>query len=82
MSITIQNPLAEEPAKPLGDVNAVATLCDCSPRHVYRLADRGAMPRPIRIGGLVRWRLRTGNPETGILDWLEAGAPSCRGGSR
>ena len=70
MSGTVQKPPAEVPARPLGDVNAVAELCGCSPRHVYRLSDRAAMPRPIRIGALVRWRLRSGNAMTGVLDWL------------
>ena len=38
------------------DVRAVAQLLDCSPRHVYRLADTGRMPAPVHIGALVRWR--------------------------
>jgi excisionase family DNA binding protein len=38
------------------DVRAVAELLNCSARHVYRLADAGRMPRPVRLGGLVRWR--------------------------
>ena len=28
----------------LGDVRAVAEKLDCSPRHVYRMADAGRMP--------------------------------------
>jgi predicted DNA-binding transcriptional regulator AlpA len=48
--------LPVDPAPPaaLLDVRAVATLLDCSPRHVYRLADAGRMPAPVRIGALVR----------------------------
>lgn len=38
------------------DVKAVAQLLDCSPRHVWRLADAGKMPEPVRVGALVRWR--------------------------
>ena len=41
----------------LGDVKAVAQTLDCSPRHVYRLADAGRMPAPLRLGSLVRWDL-------------------------
>ena len=37
------------------DVQAVAALLDCSPRHVYRLADAGRMPPPVRIGALRSW---------------------------
>lgn len=37
-------------------VRQVATLLGCSARHVYRLSDRNAMPRPIKLGDvLVRW---------------------------
>ena len=37
------------------DVHAVAQLLSCSTRHVYRLADSGQMPRPRKLGALVRW---------------------------
>lgn len=60
------------------DVDAIAELLGCSSRHVRRLADAGLMPRPIHLGRLVRWRRSTGNPMTGIDDWLAAGCPSCR----
>ena len=66
------------PARPLGDVNVIATIYDCSKRHVYRMADAGKIPRPLKVGSLVRWRLRTGDPMTGVLDHIEAGCPSCR----
>ena len=41
----------------LGDVKVVAEKLDCSPRHVYRLADAGPMPSPLRLASLVRWDL-------------------------
>jgi excisionase family DNA binding protein len=56
-------------------VDEVARLLKCSSRHVRRLSDAGQMPRPIRLGGLVRWRAVTGDPATGIRDWLDAGCP-------
>ena len=62
----------------MGDVDAVAAIIDCSTRHVRRRSDAGEMPRPVHIGRLVRWRLRTGDPMTGVLDWIEAGCPNCR----
>ena len=49
-------PPADASAAVLLDVQAVATLLDCSPRHVYRLADGGRMPSPVRLGALVRRR--------------------------
>lgn len=54
------------------DVDAIAELLGCSSRHVRRLADSGAMPRPIHIGRLVRWR------KTEVDAWLNAGCPNCR----
>ena len=63
-------PPADTPAAQLLDVRAVAALLDCSPRHVYRLADAGRMPAPVRIGALVRWR------RTDLDAWLAAGCPA------
>lgn len=54
------------------DVKTVAGLLDCSERHIYRLSDGGRMPKPVRIGVLVRWR------RTDIEAWLDAGCPSVR----
>ncbi|HQM50459.1 MAG TPA: helix-turn-helix domain-containing protein [Candidatus Hydrogenedentes bacterium] len=36
-------------------VDGVAEMLDCSVRSVYRLADAGKLPRPVRLGGMVRW---------------------------
>jgi excisionase family DNA binding protein len=65
-------PPADAPAAALLDVRAVATLLDCSPRHVYRMADAGQMPAPVRLGALVRWRRQE------ILDWIANGAKPVR----
>ncbi len=55
------------------DVEAVAALLGgCSTRHVYRLADAGRMPRPVKLGALVRWR------RAELADWLAAGCPPVR----
>jgi len=54
------------------DVRAVAAMLDCSTRHVYRLADAGRMPRPAKLGALVRWQ------RTELNDWLAAGCPPIR----
>ena len=62
----------------LGDVNVVAGKCACSTRHVYRLADAGRMPAPLRLGNLVRWDLNE------IDRWIADGCPRCdkKGGRR
>ena len=62
----------------MGGVDAVSAIITCSERHVRRMSDGGQMPRPVHVGRLVGWRLRTGNPMTGVLDWIEAGCPNCR----
>jgi excisionase family DNA binding protein len=54
------------------DVNQVGGLLGCSARHVYRMADLGKMPGPVRIGALVRWR----RPD--LLEWINAGCPAVR----
>jgi excisionase family DNA binding protein len=41
----------------------------CSSRHVRRLADVGRMPRPIKLGSLVRW------PRSVIEQWIADGCP-------
>ena len=52
MSATLTS--ADVSAKLL-DVQAVAGILGCSPRHVYRLSDAGRMPAPVKLGALVRW---------------------------
>jgi predicted DNA-binding transcriptional regulator AlpA len=59
------------------DVEAVAELLSCSTRTVRRMADAGQMPRPVKLASLCRWRARTGDPQTGVNDWLQAGCPRC-----
>jgi excisionase family DNA binding protein len=53
------------------DVRAVAQLLNCSQRHVYRLADAERIPRPVKLGALVRW------DRVDIEDWIAEGCPSC-----
>ena len=51
------------------DVKTVAALLSCSARHVYRLADAGRMPPPVKLGALVRW------PRRAVEQWLADGCP-------
>jgi excisionase family DNA binding protein len=57
---------------PLLDVKTVSRLLTCSSRHVYRLSDMGAMPRPIKLGNLIRWRRQD------LDDWIADGCKHCR----
>ena len=47
----------------------VAKMLACSPRSIYRLADAGRIPPPVRIGGLVRW------PRAALEQWIAEGCP-------
>lgn len=49
------------------DVQQVAAMLSCSTRHVYRLADGGRMPRPMKLGSLCRWS------KNAIDDWIAGG---------
>lgn len=50
-------------AKELGE------MLSLSKRQVFRLNSCGKLPKPLRIGGSVRWAQST------IVKWLNAGAP-------
>ena len=66
---------SQEPKLPPADpgqligVRELAKLLGCGSRTIYRLADSGRMPRPRKIGGLVRWSLME------IRKWVEDGCP-------
>ena len=63
--------VSESPA--LLTVRQVAAMLGCSARHVYRLSDRGAMPRPTKLGDvLVRWN------RSEIESWLRDGCKPIR----
>jgi excisionase family DNA binding protein len=49
-----------------------ALLGGCSTRHIYRLADGGRMPAPVRLGALLRWRRGE------LMEWLNSGCPVVR----
>jgi excisionase family DNA binding protein len=59
-------------ASELLDVGAVAALLGCSKRTVYRLSDGSRMPRPLKLGQLVRWR------RAEVLAWIAGGCEPVR----
>lgn len=66
----------------LVDAVYIAGLTGLSNATIWRHHDAGVLPLGLKIGRSVRWRLRTGDPLTGILDWIEAGCPSRKGDGR
>jgi prophage regulatory protein len=54
------------------DVHGVAELLACSPRTVWRLRSRGAIPQAFVLSpGVIRWRRAT------ILKWLDELESTC-----
>jgi len=47
----------------------LADILKISKRHLYRLVDRGAAPKPVRLGAAVRWHRET------VLRWIADGCP-------
>jgi excisionase family DNA binding protein len=68
----------DEPGAKPGDppamltVHDVARMLNCSARTVYRLCDSGRMPRPVKLGALVRWPRKT------VAQWIAEGCPNLR----
>ncbi len=52
------------------DVREVARLINTSTKTVYRLTDAGKMPRPVKLGALVRWKADE------LREWINAGCPN------
>ena len=66
---TLQDNPDRSPHSPMLTVTGVADMLACSPRSIYRLADAGRIPPPVRIGGLVRW------PRAVLEKWIAEGCP-------
>jgi len=49
---------------------ALGQMLSLSKRQIFRLSSCGKLPKPVRIGGSVRWA------QTTIAKWLAAGAPN------
>lgn len=60
-------------ADELMEAAAIAKLCSCSQRQVYRMQAAGLMPRSVRLGTMCRWR------RSEILRWIADGCPPASG---
>jgi predicted DNA-binding transcriptional regulator AlpA len=47
----------------------LAVLMQVSTRQVWRMLSAGKVPQPIRVGGIVRWRMAE------IENWIALGCP-------
>ena len=66
---TLQDNPDQSTQPPMLTATGVAKMLACSPRSIYRLADAGRIPPPVRIGGLVRW------PRAALEQWIAEGCP-------
>lgn len=57
-------------------VDDVAMEIGCCSRSVRRWVDSGRMPKPIKLGSLVRW------PRSVIEQWIAEGCPNVRNSSK
>jgi predicted DNA-binding transcriptional regulator AlpA len=69
--VTDTSSLAEEHR--MVGIDWIVEATSLSKPTIRRHHEAGLIPRGCKIGRAVRWRLRTGDPKTGILDWIEAG---------
>lgn len=51
-------------------VKEVAAMCGVSGSHIYRMTDRGAMPKPVKLGSASRYR------RDEINHWIASGCPN------
>lgn len=57
------------------DAAELARMLSASKPTIWRMRDK--LPPSIALTSqCIRWRRRTGNPATGVEDWIEAGCPS------
>lgn len=52
------------------DASAAAHMCDISRSQWYKLVSSGKTPKPVRLGGNVRWS------RDELIAWVTAGCPS------
>lgn len=54
------------------DVKAVSQKLKLSRRQIFRLNSSGLIPRPVKIGGSIRWNCES------IENWISLGCPDRR----
>jgi predicted DNA-binding transcriptional regulator AlpA len=64
--------IRDERQRAMMSVDDVAMEIGCCSRSVRRWADSGRMPKPIKLGSLVRW------PRVVVEQWIQDGCPNIR----
>ncbi|QQE12726.1 helix-turn-helix domain-containing protein [Planctomycetota bacterium] len=60
----------EQAEKLLWTVKDLAISLGVSQSHIYRMKNKGLLPKPSRIGGVVRWSVQE------VKAWIDAGTPN------
>ena len=68
----MKNTTTPAPVAELLNEREAAAMLGVSGRHLRRMADGGKAPRPVRLGGAVRWR------RAELMRWLADGCPRVR----
>ena len=59
------------------DAAELARMLSVSKPTIWRMKEASKLPKEIALTSqCVRWRLRTGDAATGVLDWIDAGCPN------
>lgn len=69
MTSTTQNDHDTTPDSLLVSAVSLAKLLQVSTRTLWRLRSSGRLPKPVQVGGSLRWRTRE------VQDWIDAGCP-------
>ena len=60
------------PQPSLLSAESVARMLQVSVRTLWRLRSSGKLPKPVKVGGSIRWRADD------VHQWIEAGCPMIR----
>lgn len=58
----------------LVSVDEVSEMLSVSKRTIWRMLSSGLVPRPVKIGGSVRWNLSV------LREWIHNGCPTPKAG--
>jgi predicted DNA-binding transcriptional regulator AlpA len=70
------NAVRDDHQRAMMSVDDVAMEIGCCSRSVRRWADSGRMPKPVKLGSLIRW------PRAVIEQWIAEGCPNVRNTSK
>lgn len=67
---TVERVDTEEVAPVVVTARQLAIMLQVSKRTLFRMRSAGRLPAPLRVGGVVRWRLQD------VQNWIANGCPS------